>query len=435
MKKQEWIETKKEFELENDQEIPKKVTKELKQSFFNKNKEALEFVFKCVGLIAIIVTLMQYFDSEKAKINSAKEKIEADKKDNERYRKQLEYQNTIMKLGFDQLAESTKYHDTLIKSELERLNIQNDFQVREQRALFEVNIFDKAISNISDIINYPVGDVRFAESKKEFLNQTIPKIGLLGNNLLDEKLRKFEYALEMYIRASDILDSIWLTALYITNSYSFINSKCFKCDTFFQDYNSDAEDYYVRNYDLDSVILSDTSIVINTLQLGSIVDYIENTMLSISRLQKNTERMFLPNLPIPIGISKENDETNREIIRRNNSDFGVTTIGYINDLGSLIFLHNKTKNTQNNYYMYSKNIYDDNKNLKYGTNFSNIKDFITTEWHKELFGNSGLFGEKKHVGYVYNIKYAKDNYLAIIKSTKGEISQIMKDSNALLLKR
>lgn len=147
-----WKDVKKEFDIDSDgKEILKKVTKESTFSFLGKEKEKWEFAFRGAGILVIIFSIIGLWIS------------------------------------------------------LENQRRQQRFQIEQQRALLELDIYKKTVKSISQIAD----GTNAANERDEFIYDIVPTIQILKNDSLTIKVDSFKKLYCRYLYLKGITDSVF----------------------------------------------------------------------------------------------------------------------------------------------------------------------------------------------------------------------------------
>jgi len=85
---------------------------------------------------------------------------------------------------------------------------QNEFQISEQRALFQFGIYTKCMSNLIIISDGRDIDSSFIKAKNSFEDENMPQVALLGDSILMRKFFNLNNLVALYQYAHVLLDTV-----------------------------------------------------------------------------------------------------------------------------------------------------------------------------------------------------------------------------------
>lgn len=133
-----WKETKKEYNIDDiGNEIPTHVTKEKDFLIWGKDRVYFDFVFRSFIILAVAISIIG------------------------------------------------------IAINIHIQNKQHAFDIYQKRAMFNLDIYSKAVKNINLLVNNPPNDSLWTKAKSELTNDVIPTIDLLNDDSLNTKILRF----------------------------------------------------------------------------------------------------------------------------------------------------------------------------------------------------------------------------------------------------
>jgi hypothetical protein len=243
----EWKETNKEITKVDGKTVSEKITQaplSRNKKIFGINSENFEAIFKIVGLVSIIISILVYFDNRSNETRERLREFTSDSTTDAHYKQEMrdrhtkdsvaaiqrhkddsnanhQYQQTMM------LAESTERDkqrqfiqglefnrnalDTSISSGFRQLVQQEAYDKEKETNLYEVSTLTSVSAEMNSIITKLPLSFSYQQSKDRLFNELKPKVSLVKDDSLFKIVKSFENVVQSYeksFKISKYLDSI-----------------------------------------------------------------------------------------------------------------------------------------------------------------------------------------------------------------------------------
>ncbi|WP_426672049.1 hypothetical protein ACPPVU_12520 [Mucilaginibacter sp. McL0603] len=217
----EWEQTRKETTEVKGSVVSERIISEVikpTKKVFGLSTEAYDLIFKIVGLITIIISIIEYFDKVKNEQQQRKNQYISDSTANAHYQQDKLRQDSNARneqLQFQKDLEFKRQSlEATLSSNLRQLFTQRDIEIQKENRLFDVTALISASTEMNVLLHKSPESDSYIESKNKFLYDLKPKIFILDNDTIKiyNSILKFEkclYTYETVRSASNVFDKIY----------------------------------------------------------------------------------------------------------------------------------------------------------------------------------------------------------------------------------